>query len=298
MLERYENLIDEIIKKALREDVGEKDITSEFLFPENFNVKGVLISKEEGIICGIEIFKKVFYFLSPLFNFKFFFNEGEKIGKNITVAEIYGPVKELLAGERVSLNFLQHLSGIATETRKFVKKVGNKVKIYDTRKTTPNLRILEKYAVKIGGGENHRFGLFDMVLIKENHITALMQKENISREKAVFLAVKRAKEKSGGEFKIEVEVENFKEAKKAFEAGADIIMFDNTDKKELIEFIDFLKDRRKEVEIEWSGNVNLENIEEIKKLPVDRISVGSITHSPRALDFSIKIRGQTSTGRK
>ena len=291
MLGKYEKTINEIIKKALAEDIGKGDITSSFLFPENFQVEANLISKEEGVICGIDIFKKVFYFLSPQFTFNFFFKDGEEIKKNEIVAEICGPLRELLAGERVALNFIQHLSGIATETRKFVKKTENKVKIYDTRKTTPNLRILEKYAVKIGGGENHRFGLFDMVLIKENHITALMKKENIGREDAVFLAVKKVREKSRGKFQIEIEVENFEEAKMGFEAGADIIMFDNAEKEELSKFLDFLGEKRKNVEIEWSGNVNLENIEEIKELPVDRVSVGSITHSAKSLDFSLKIKG-------
>jgi len=170
-------------------------------------------------LCGIEVFKSVFLSLSPSFSFKFFFRDGEKIEK----------------GDIVAVNFIQRLSGIATETKKLVEKTEGKVKIYDTRKTTPNLRILEKYAVKTGGGYNHRFGLYDIILIKDNHISALMKKEGINKISA------------------------------------------------------FLKGKKK-VEIEWSGNVSLKKIEEIRKLPVDRVSVGYITHSAKALDFSLKIK--------
>ena len=175
--------IKKLIKRSLREDIGKRDITTEFLFPENFLTTAVLISKSNGILCGTEVFKKVFLELSSRFKFEFNFKDGEKIKKGNVVAEVVGPVKELLTGERTALNFLQRLSGIATETKKLVEETGKRVKIYDTRKTNPGLRILEKYAVKTGGGENHRFGLFDMVLIKDNHITIYMKKEKVDRVK-------------------------------------------------------------------------------------------------------------------
>ncbi len=289
MTQLNKKVVEKIIKDALKEDIGKGDITTSSLFNKNFKVEAVLISKSNGVLCGSEVFKSVFLSLSPSFSFKFFFRDGEKIKKGDIVAEIYGPVKELLKGERTALNFIQRLSGIATETKKMVEKTEGKVKIYDTRKTTPNLRILEKYAVKTGGGYNHRFGLYDAILIKDNHIKALMEKEGIDKISAIILGIERCKKRTGGKVKIEVEVENFKEAVAAYKSGADIIMFDNAKKEEVLKFRKFLKGKKK-VEIEWSGNVSLKKIEKIRKLPVDRVSVGYITHSAKALDFSLKIK--------
>ncbi|HOV22239.1 MAG TPA: carboxylating nicotinate-nucleotide diphosphorylase [bacterium] len=283
-----EKEVEKIIKKAIKEDLGKGDVTTSAIFKEKFPVKAILISKGDGILCGVDIFKNVFNILSSSFSFNFSFKDGDKIKKKDIVGEIYGPIKELLIGERTALNFLQHLSGIATETRKLVERAKNKVKIYDTRKTIPNLRLLEKYAVKIGGGENHRFGLFDMVLIKDNHIKGVMEKEKVDKISAISICVKRAKNYWKNKIKIEVEVENFKQAISAYQAGADIIMFDNADKNQLLEFNKFLKGKKK-VEIEWSGNVSLKKIDKIKKLPVDRVSAGYITHSAKVLDFSLKI---------
>jgi len=289
MAQLNKKIVEKIIKEALKEDIGKGDITTSSLFNKNFKVKAVLISKNNGILCGAEVFKSVFLSLSSNFSFRFFFKDGDKIKKGDVVAEIYGPVKELLKGERTALNFIQRLSGIATETKKLVEKTEGNVKIYDTRKTTPNLRILEKYAVKTGGGYNHRFGLYDIILIKDNHISALMKKEGIDKISAIILGIERWKKRTGGKIKIELEVENFKEAVAAYQAGADIIMFDNAKKEEVLKFRKFLKGKKK-VEIEWSGNVSLKKIEEIKKLPVDRVSVGYITHSAKALDFSLKVK--------
>ena len=285
---KMEKEVEKIIKKAIKEDLGKGDVTTSAIFKEKFPVKAILISKGDGILCGVDIFKNVFNILSSSFSFNFSFKDGDKIKKKDIVGEIYGPIKELLIGERTALNFLQHLSGIATETRKLVERAKNKVKIYDTRKTIPNLRLLEKYAVKIGGGENHRFGLFDMVLIKDNHIKGVMEKEKVDKISAISICVKRAKHYWKNKIKIEVEVENFKQAISAYQAGADIIMFDNADKNQLLEFNKFLKGKKK-VEIEWSGNVSLRKIDKIKKLPVDRVSAGYITHSAKVLDFSLKI---------
>jgi len=285
--------IKKLIKEALKEDSGKKDITTEFLFgDDDKNIKGKaeLIAKEEGIICGLNIFTSVFLTLSSGLTFHFSVKDGDSIHKNQKVGEIEGPLKAILKGERTALNFLQHLSGIATLTKRFVEKAGN-INVYDTRKTTPLLRELEKYAVRTGGGKNHRFGLYDMVLIKDNHITTLMKEEGIKdRVEAVGYAVRKAREKAKGRYNVEVEVENFREAKEGYLAGADIIMFDNADEKELKRFVNYLGVKSKKVIIEWSGNVTLKTIERIKRLPVDRVSIGSITHSAKALDFSLKIK--------
>ncbi|MCS7180886.1 MAG: carboxylating nicotinate-nucleotide diphosphorylase [bacterium] len=280
--------IDEIIKKALEEDIKNGDITTEGIFNNNFFVSADLICKSKGVLCGLEVFKRVFTLLSSQFEFNFSFKDGDYIKNKTKIGEIKGPILELLKGERTALNFLQRLSGIATETRKFVEKAG-KIKIYDTRKTTPNLRILEKYAVKIGGGENHRFGLFDMVLIKDNHIKGLMVKEKIDKISAIKFAIRKIKEYTKGNYKIEIEVENFKEAVSAYEENVDIIMFDNAKISDIKKFCKFKKGKR-DCEIEVSGNINLKKIEKLKGLDIDRISIGSITHSPKSIDFSLKIK--------
>jgi nicotinate-nucleotide pyrophosphorylase (carboxylating) len=279
--------IEKIIKEALKEDTGKKDITTEGIFTDNFFVSADLICKSVGVLCGIEIFKKVFLTLSPDFSFNFKFKDGDFIGKNVIVGEIKGPIKKLLIGERTALNFLQHLSGIATETKKISSKT--KIKIYDTRKTTPNLRVLEKYAVKIGGGENHRFGLYDMVLIKDNHIKGIMEKEKIDKISAIKLAIERVKKYIKGKYKIEIEVENYDEAITAYNKGVDIIMFDNAKIDDIKKFCKFKEGKRK-CEIEVSGNMDIKKIEKIKDLKIDRISVGYITHSAKAVDFSLKIK--------
>ncbi len=277
--------INRIIKEALKEDIGKGDITTDGIFKDDFFVSADLICKSGGVLCGIEIFKRVFLILSPNFSFNFNYKDGDSIGKNIVVGEVKGPVKELLIGERTALNFLQHLSGIATETRKISLKT--KIKIYDTRKTIPNLRVLQKYAVKIGGGENHRFGLYDMVLIKDNHIKGFMEKEKIDKIEAIKLAIDRTKKYTKGKYKIEIEVRNYREAMVAYNEGVDIIMFDNAKINDIKKFCE-LKNK-KNCEIEVSGNIDIEKIKKIKDLKIDRISVGYITHSAKAVDFSLKI---------
>jgi len=298
--ERY---LEQLIKRSLNEDIGKGDITTSVLFPENFKVKAELVSKENGVICGLDVFRRIFLHLSSDFLFKFFCKDGEMVKKNYVVADIRGPLKEMLAGERTALNFLQRLSGIATLTRKFVNKTKEKVIILDTRKTTPGLRILEKYAVRVGGGKNHRSGLYDMVLIKDNHITVYMKKGGIDsrvrgndrlcgndKAEVIYEIVKRAKEKVNRKYKIEIEVGNFVQAKAAYEAGADIIMFDNASSVEVKKFTDFVsKAKKRKVFIEWSGGVNLKSLKRIKELPVNFVSVGLLTHSSPSLDLSLKI---------
>lgn len=280
--------IEIIVKQALEEDIGQEDITTEGIFKNNFFISADLLCKSGGILCGLEIFKKVFLVLSSDFKFNFNYKDGDYLSKNTKVGEIIGPVKELLKGERTALNFLQRLSGIATLTRRFVEK-SNKIKIYDTRKTTPNLRFLEKYAVRIGGGVNHRFGLFDMVLIKDNHIKILMEKEKIDKNTAIKIAIRKAREYVKNEYKIEVEVENFEEAVNAYNEKVDIIMFDNAKIKDIKKFCEFKK-RNGKCEVEVSGNIDIKKIEKLKNLEIDRISIGSLTHSPKAVDFSLKVK--------
>jgi len=291
MIMKNKNYIKKVIRDSLKEDVGVGDITSNILFNnKNFLVTADLVAKEEAILCGLDIFKEVFLQLSDLCVFDFQFKDGDLLKQNTIVGTITSPVKIMLAGERTGLNFLQRLSGISTLTHKFVSKSG-RLNVYDTRKTTPLLRELEKYAVRIGGGRNHRFGLYDMVLIKDNHIYASMKEQGyINRIESIFNIVSKAKKEVENNYRIEVEVENFMEAKKAFEAGADIIMFDNAKVAELTEFIKFLGPKRGSVEIEWSGNVTLENIKSIKEFDIDRVSIGALTHSARAVDFSLKLR--------
>ena len=285
--------IERIIKQALKEDIGRGDITTDFLLENNSRVQAQLIAKQNGILCGIEIFEKVFRTLSDKWTFSLLFHDGEVIKKGQLIAVIKGPVKMLLTGERTALNFLQRLSGIATMTREFVNKTtGSGIEILDTRKTTPNIRLLEKYAVRVGGGTNHRFGLYDMVLIKDNHITSFMRNKEISKEKAVYDTVTIAKEKAKGKYLIEVEVENASEAVKAYEAKADIIMFDNADAGEIKTFSLFLSGKKRKPLIEWSGNVNLKTIKAISRLQIDRISVGAVTHSAASIDFSLKIKDE------
>jgi len=280
-----------LIKKSLEEDINSGDITSTALFASDFNVTARLIVKEDAILCGLDVFKEVFLQLSENCIFNFYFKDGDFLTNNTVVGTLTCPVKTMLAGERTGLNFLQHLSGVATLTHKFVKTAG-KLDVYDTRKTLPLLRELEKYAVRIGGGKNHRFGLYDMVLIKDNHIYAAIQNEGFSnRIEAISEVVLKAKTKVKDKYLIEVEVENFCEAKNAFEAGANIIMFDNSKVSELESFVEFLGDNRRRIIIEWSGNVTLETIDGLKNLPIDRVSIGALTHSSKACDFSLKLEG-------
>lgn len=277
-----------IIKESLKEDLGSGDITSDVLFDRDFRVKASLVAKQEAVLCGIEVFKDVFLSLSGNCRFNFKFKDGDFLTEGANLGTVICPVKTMMAAERTALNFLQHLSGIATLARKFVEKAG-KLDVYDTRKTHPLLRELEKYAVRTGGGKNHRHGLYDMVLIKDNHIYAYMADKKIDRTAAIFETVLKAKKNIGDRCKVEVEVENCTEAKEAFRAGADIIMFDNADISELKKFQDFLGAERKKVEIEWSGNVTLETIAGIGALSVDRVSVGAVTHSAGSIDFSLYV---------
>lgn len=272
---------EKLIKLALKEDIGSGDITSELLIPSDSISQAELLVKGNGIIAGLEIFSLVFKIIDKDIKVKFFTKDGDQVSKGQVIGNISGNTRNLLLGERVGLNLLQRMSGIATFTIQLTKKLNNKdIKIIDTRKTTPNLRIFEKLAVKAGGGENHRLGLFDMVLIKDNHIEAC---GNILKTIEVL---RKSKEKLN--LKIEIEVKNIEEFKKVILNGRDIIdrvMLDNFS----------IADVRKAVEInngifqiEVSGGINLKNINKYSELKgIDFISTGSLTHSANALDISL-----------
>lgn len=267
--------IKNLIKLALEEDIGSGDITTQATVPKDLKAKAIIFTKEKGIICGLEVAKMVFKTQDSKIIFKKLVEDGDKVIFGEKIAEISGRAGKILTAERTALNFLQRLSGIATLTNEFVKRVKPyKVRILDTRKTTPGLRLLEKYAVRVGGGKNHRFGLWDGILIKGNHINLVGLKKAVKRTKKL------------GE-KVEVETRNLKEVKEAVEAGADIIMLENMDLKTLKDGVRLIGKRAL---IEVSGGVNLENVREIAKTGVDWISIGRLTHSVKSLDMSLQIK--------
>lgn len=267
----------DFIRRSLEEDIGPGDITTSLLIPEDSESKALYIAKGNFVLAGIPFAKEVFRVLDSQILLKTFYNEGAQVVKGDVIAEVAGKTSAILAGERVSLNILQRLCGIATLTSMYVSKVrGLKARIVDTRKTTPCQRFLEKYAVRTGGGENHRFGLFDGILIKDNHIEAVG-----SIKKAVELAKRRQHLA-----KIEVEVESLHDLTEAIAAGADIVMLDNMSINDMKEAV---KMSNGKVMLEASGGVGLENVREIAETGVDLISVGALTHSASAVDISLKI---------
>lgn len=266
-----------IIRLALEEDIGNGDITTTLLVPEEQNAKALIIAKGSFIVAGLPFVEEAFNTIDQGIEFKILFGDGLKVRKGDIIAEINGRTWTLLSCERVSLNILQRLSGIATLTNAFVDKVkGLDVKIIDTRKTTPCMRFMEKYAVKVGGGSNHRFGLYDCILIKDNHIEAVGSIKN------AIIAARGASHL----LKIEIEVENLNDLKEALKAGVDIVMLDNMSVEDMKEAVKMAKGK---VIIEASGNVNLNNVRGIAETGVDLISIGAITHSAPAVDISMKI---------
>ncbi len=270
--------ISSFIAEALREDIGPGDITTEALIPSGLKGRAEIIAKERLILAGIDVAREVFKQVDPAISFTAGHADGSELLPGALIATVSGELASLLTAERLALNLMQRLSGIATLTREYVKRTEETVaKIMDTRKTIPGLRALEKYAVKVGGGKNHRFGLFDGILIKDNHIAAV---GNIKD------AVRRAREKAPHTLKIEVETESIEQVKEALAAGADIIMLDNMD-------INTMKDAIKLIDgkalIEASGGINLDNVRQVAETGVDFISVGAITHSARAVDISMEV---------
>ena len=269
--------IDDIIKIALKEDMPAGDLTTESTVPENSVSKAVIIAKEPGIIAGLPVAARVFELLGGNVEFWVGKSDGDPVDKGDVVAELSGCTRTILKGERTALNFLQRLSGIAALTAKYCRKIeGTGAAIADTRKTTPGLRYLEKYAVRMGGGRNHRFSLSDAVLIKDNHIAACG---------GIIPAVRAAREKIPHTAAIEVETETLEQVKEAIQAGADIIMLDNMDIPVMKEAVKIVDGR---AIVEASGGITPENVGEIARTGVDIISVGSITHSAPSLDFSMK----------
>lgn len=271
--------LDNIILDALKEDIGTGDITSLSTIPESRMAFGRFIAKESGILCGTQVVERTFKLIDNSTEVKLLAKDGDKVEKGDIICEVQGKAISLLTAERVSLNFLQHLSGIATKTHQAVEQVKEyNVKIADTRKTTPGLRVLEKMAVKVGGGVNHRFNLADGVLIKDNHIVAAGGIKN---------AVEAARKNAPHTLKIEVEVENFDMLNQALEAGADIIMLDNMSNQDMKKAVEIINSRAIS---EASGNMGDKSLAQVAQTGVDLISIGALTHSVKALDISLKFK--------
>ena len=269
--------VDPFILSALKEDITSEDVSTNSVMPHPQAGEVDLICKEDGIICGLQVFERVFTLLDEKTTVEFLVQDGAEVHKGQLMAKVHGDIRTLLCGERTALNYLQRMSGIATYTHSVAELLkGTGIKLLDTRKTTPNNRIFEKYAVRIGGGNNHRYNLSDGVLLKDNHIGAAG---------GVKEAIAAAKEYAPFVRKIEVEVENLDMVKEAVEAGADIIMLDNMDTDALKEAIAYIDGR---AEIEVSGNVTKENIARLTGLGVDYVSSGALTHSAPILDVSLK----------
>lgn len=268
---------DELIKMALAEDISNEDISTNAVMPDYKKGTVELICKQDGVICGLHVFARTFTLLDENTQIELYKKEGDEVKKGEHIATVTGDIRVLLSGERTALNYLQRMSGIATYTRRVVKLLeGCKTKLLDTRKTTPNMRIFEKYAVKVGGGVNHRYNLSDGILLKDNHIGAAG---------SVAAAVKMAREYAPFVRKIEVEVENLDMCREAVEAGADIVMLDNMSVDEMIAAVKLIDGR---AVTECSGNVTEENIPNIKRTGVDYVSSGALTHSAPILDLSLK----------
>jgi len=275
-----------IIDIALAEDTGHGDITSEALIPPELQGKACLLAKAEGVLAGLQVAREVFLKIDPSLRVEELIKDGTRIKPEDVIASVSGSVISILKAERVALNFLQRLSGIATQTARYVAEIHDlKASIVDTRKTTPGLRSLEKYAVRAGGGRNHRFHLGDGILVKDNHLTAL---------RALGMSLKdivaRVKQNAPKGFRIEVEVSTVQEALEAVEAGADMIMFDNMNPDEMRHVINLIPDN---IRTEASGGITLENVRAAAMTGVDIISIGALTHSPKALDISLELETES-----
>lgn len=274
----YSRMLDKQLEEWLAEDVGSGDLTSEALLPEGAVTTGIIHAKDTGILCGVEVARQVFRVLDPSLTFEAMAKDGDKLEAATLIAKVAGSARSVLTGERLALNLLQHLSGIATRTKKLAdlaKPYGTRV--VDTRKTTPGLRLLEKYAVRTGGGHNHRLGLYDAILIKDNHIAvAGGVKEALARAKAYASHMTR----------IEIEVESLAQAKEALEGGADVIMLDNMAPEAMKECVEMIDHR---AVVEASGGIDEHNLEAAAAAGVDVISIGALTHSVKALDISLDV---------
>ena len=272
-----------IVAGALEEDLGPGDVTTDALIPPDIRGLGSIVAKTTGVIAGVEVALEVFRQANPDVETRTLITDGSEVSPGVVVAEVEGSIAGILKGERVALNFLQRLSGIATATSMYVKAVqGTKARIVDTRKTVPGIRQLEKYAVRMGGGHNHRYNLADGILIKDNHIAALR-----ARGLGLVEIVSRARENSPHTLRVEIEVESIDEAKEALEAGADVILLDNMSPEEMRQVVTLTEGRRL---LEASGGINLETVRAVAETGVDLISVGALTHSVMAMDISLDLR--------
>ncbi len=268
---------DDLLKSALKEDITSEDISADAVIDENEYGSADLICKQDGIICGLWVFERTFKLLDENAHFETTFNDGDKVKKGTAIGKIYGNLRALLSGERTALNYLQRMSGVATITDEYAAVLkGSKTILLDTRKTTPNMRLFEKYAVKVGGGQNHRYNLSDGVLLKDNHISAAG---------SITKAVKAAKEYAPFVRKIEVETESLEQVREAAAAGADIIMLDNMSDEEMKEAIKIIDGR---AVTECSGNVTKDRLKAISEIGVDYVSSGALTHSAGIMDLSLK----------
>ncbi len=269
---------DDLIRRALEEDIGHGDITTSNLIPEKQMARAEFLSKADGVLAGLQICQAVFALLDSSVVFEAHKKDGDELHPGDIIATVTGPSRTLLTGERTALNFLQRLSGIAGKTRKMTQLIkDSKAVLVDTRKTTPGLRVLEKYAVTVGGARNHRFGLYDGVMIKDNHIKAMG---------SIRQAVAAARQKVPHTIKIEVEVEDLMQLQEALDAGADIVMLDNMDIRTMKEAVEIAAGR---CLLEASGGITGENLAEVAKCGVDFISMGALTHSAASLDISFNI---------
>ena len=269
--------MDEYILHALKEDITIEDVSTNAVMPESRQGTAQLICKAGGILCGLEVFVRTFALLDPSFRFETEVKDGEPVKKGELIGTLYGDIRALLSGERTALNYLQRMSGIATITNEYAKELaGTKTTLLDTRKTTPNMRPFEKYAVTVGGGRNHRYNLSDGVLLKDNHIGAAG---------SVTKAIEMAKAYAPFVRKIEIETETLEQVQEALDAGADIIMLDNMDNDTMKKAVALINGR---AETECSGNVTKERLKEIAEIGVDYVSSGALTHSAPVLDISLK----------
>jgi len=278
MIEDQE-LLDKTIKRSLEEDIGPGDITTDAVIALSATGKAVLETREDIVLAGLPVFMRTFTLIDPDISFETFYEDGQEVSAGNVICNISGSMSAILKAERTALNFIQRMSGIATLTREYVLMASSeKVKILDTRKTVPGLRFLDKYSVTMGGGQNHRFGLYDAVLIKDNHIAAAGSITN---------AVKSVKDRTPVEIKVEVEVENLDDVREAIDAGADSVLLDNMTSDEMKKAVEFIKGR---VLVEASGRINLDNVREIAETGVDFISIGALTHSVKAVDLSLEVK--------
>lgn len=279
---QYENLINKLIDLGIEEDINTGDITTESIIPESMTATATMTAKQDGVISGLEIVKMVYDRFQDDVVFTPYFNNGDHVKKGDVILKIEATYPTLLRGERLSLNIFQRMCGIATETARYVKELaGTHTQLLDTRKTAPGLRVLDKMAVKHGGGTNHRMGLYDMAMIKDNHI---------KMAGGIAKAVEQVRSRILSDIKIEVEATNLDEVKQAIEAGADIIMLDNMSNPAMTEAVALIRKSDKGIKTEASGNMNIERLHEVAETGVDFISVGALTHTVKGMDISMNIQ--------